>query len=329
MTSIADRAALVDFARDSIRRGSKSFAAASRLFDRITRERAWLLYAWCRKADDIADGQTMGGAGDGSVLDEALLAEIRRKTEVALTGEWVGDPAFDALGVVARECHIPHVYAHDLIDGFALDAAGFHPRSEDDLYRYCYHVAGAVGCMMAIIMGVDPQDDETLHRACDLGIAFQLANIARDIAEDAASGRSYLPTDWLAEMDIPPGEELKPHHRPRLAILAKRLADRAESYEASARFGAAALPYRSAWAVLAAAGIYGDIAREVRARKAAAWDHRVTTSKSAKLGWIARAAVQALNRKKFDDPGRAGLYIRPSRSEIGTNANATELSATP
>ena len=58
---MSDRAALVAYARDSIARGSKSFAAASKLFDRTTRERVWLLYAWCRKCDDMADGQDHGG----------------------------------------------------------------------------------------------------------------------------------------------------------------------------------------------------------------------------------------------------------------------------
>ncbi len=68
----------------------------------------------------------------------------------------------------------------DLIAGFALDTDGWRPRSQDDLMRYCYHVAGSVGCMMAIVMGVAPEDEATLDRACDLGLAFQLANIARD-----------------------------------------------------------------------------------------------------------------------------------------------------
>ena len=90
-------------------------------------------------------------------------------------------------------------------------------------------------------MGVDPADEATLDRACDLGLAFQLANIARDIGEDDAAGRCYLPAEWLAEMDIPPGEHMKPPYRQRLAVLARRLADRAERYEACARTGAAAL----------------------------------------------------------------------------------------
>jgi phytoene synthase len=152
--------------------------------------------------------------------------------------------------------------------------------------------------MMAVLMGVDPDDRATLDRACDLGLAFQLANIARDISEDEAADRCYLPQEWLAEMDIPPGEHMKPWVRPRLAILSRRLADMAAAYEDSARHGTGALPPRAAWAVLAAAGIYGDIAREVARRGEQAWDHRVITSKRAKLGWVARAAAQVVGRSR-------------------------------
>lgn len=269
---------------------------ASKLFDRETRERAWLLYAWCRKCDDLADGQNHGGTM-GAVADPAArLALITELTDRALAGGPTGDPAFDALGLVVSECAIPHRYPRDLIEGFALDAADWRPRSDADLLRYCYHVAGVVGIMMAIVMGVDPEDEDTLKRACDLGLAFQLANIARDISEDDAAGRCYLPVEWLVETDIPPGEHMKPPYRHRLAVMAGWLADMAEEYEASARIGARELPFRSRWAVLAAAGIYGDIAREVKARGERAWDRRVVTSKWAKLGWVAKAFVQALQR---------------------------------
>jgi phytoene synthase len=274
------RAELVEAARTSIDKGSKSFALASKLFAPETRERAWLLYAWCRKCDDIADGQEHGGALSNEGDPMARLARIRDLTARAVAGEATGDPAFDAFGLVARECHIPQAYADDLIEGFALDAAGWRPQTEADMLRYCYHVAGVVGKMMALVMGVAPDDMPTLGHANDLGLAFQLANIARDVREDAEAGRCYLPQDWL--------DEGLGH-----AACAQRLAALAATYEASARIGARTLPFRSRWAVLAAAGIYGDIAREVARRGAAAWDTRVVTSKVAKLGWVVRALLQS------------------------------------
>ncbi|WP_294312077.1 phytoene/squalene synthase family protein [uncultured Sphingomonas sp.] len=313
MTSEAQpsRDAIVATAHESIAKGSKSFAAASLLFDPATRERAWLLYAWCRACDDIADGQDHGH--DLRPVEDAprRIAEMAALTDAALKGEVVGVPAFDALRIVAAETRLPRRFAHDLIQGFRLDGDGWRPRTEDDLLAYCYHVAGVVGCMMAVIMGVDPGDEAVLDRACDLGLAFQLSNIARDIDEDARGGRCYLPSDWLAEKGIAPDAILAREHRPALADLARRLTDRAAAFEASARVGTRALSFRSAWAVLAAARIYGTIGRKVAALGAAAWDARVTTSKGEKIAFIIQSAIEARGRHDIPDTPRTGLWTRP------------------
>jgi len=314
MATADHRAAIVAAARASIARGSRSFAAASRLFDRRTRERAWLLYAWCRRCDDLADGQEAGQ--DAAPVDdpEARMARIRMATLAALDGVPGDDPAFEALRIVAAETRLPRRFALDLVEGFRLDLIDWRPRGDGDLYRYCYHVAGTVGCMMAVAMGVDPANRDTLDRACDLGIAFQLDNIARDIEADDRISRCYLPGEWLAEMDIPPGQHMKPPFRRRLSVMARRLVEEAGRHEASARVGAARLPFRSAWAVLAAAGIYGAIGHEVVARGDHAWDHRAATSTAAKLRWIARAFGQAAARRRLypDAPRDPGLWVRPS-----------------
>lgn len=299
MIDPTNRAALVAKAHETIGRGSQSFAMASRLFDRETRERAWLLYAWCRRCDDLADGQALGHDMSAVADPQARIAEIRSKTGRALAGEETGDPSFDALGLVARECGIPRAMIEDHIAGFALDAAGWMPENEGALLQYCHHVAGVVGQMMALVMGVKPDDAETLARARDLGLAFQLANIARDIGEDAANGRCYLPMSWLAEKHVDPAALGDPASRTALASLSRRLAELAERYEESARRGTAALPFRSAWAVLAAAGIYGDIARKVKARGEAALDERVFTTRREKLGWLFKSWRQALNRSLY------------------------------
>lgn len=275
-------------------KGSKSFAAASHLFDRETRERVWLLYAWCRRCDDIIDAQDHGGAlGDQSGAAERLLL-VREKTTLAFAGRETDDPAFDALGLVARETGLTLEMASAVIDGFALDAADWQPHSEADLMRYCWHVAGAVGVMMAVVMGVSPDDQDTLDRACDLGLAFQLANIARDIEEDDAADRCYVPLDWLAEEDIPPGEQMKPHFRPALTRIVKRLCHTAHVHECSARIGAARLTRRQRWAILSAAGIYGEIAREVERRGDHAWDHRTVVSNARKISFIGKAALASI-----------------------------------
>jgi len=135
-----NRAALVAFARKSIKKGSKSFAFASRLFDGETRQRVWMLYAWCRKCDDMADGQDHGMnpsgdlAGGGTETSHDPAAELiimKRLTQKALTGKTTGLPAFDCMTVVAAECGLTQAMCDDVIDGFALDAKGWQPKSED------------------------------------------------------------------------------------------------------------------------------------------------------------------------------------------------------
>nr|WP_207785972.1 phytoene/squalene synthase family protein [Altererythrobacter segetis] len=298
-----EREELVELARKSIRQGSKSFALASRLFDKPTREKAWLLYAWCRRCDDIADGQDHGGTLN---LDEATaqrrIEAIRVLTRRALEGQPTAEEAFDALGQVALEAGLTEEMTDDVIDGFALDADGWRPRSEADLMRYAFHVAGAVGVMMARVMGIPTDDHAMLDRAFDLGLAFQLTNIARDLCEDDAAGRCYLPQEWLAEGDIPPGEHMRPEFREQLVALVSRLLDLADEHEAAARWGANGLRLRQRWAVLAAANIHGAIRNEVRALGPHAWDHRVRVGFLSKLTLTWQALREAFGSAPQPDP---------------------------
>ncbi|MEJ2410114.1 MAG: phytoene/squalene synthase family protein [Novosphingobium sp.] len=316
-----DRPALLATARRSIRRGSKSFAAASHLFDRITRERVWLLYAWCRACDDIADEQEHGrpvlpGTAGTRLAPENRLATIRTLTELAMAGEATGTPAFDALGLLMSEVPLTHAMIEDVLTGFAMDADEWRPRSEADMLRYCYHVAGAVGVMMAAVMGVPADDDDTLDRACDLGIAFQLGNIVRDVWEDDAQGRCYLPVEWLSQADIPPGDVTKPHYRRALVPLIARACSLAREYEASARVGAARLAFRQRWAVLSAANIYGAIARKVERLGVHAWDHRVSTGPAEKARFVIAAWGEA--RRAPSSAPRPAL----TRSDLAAGATA-------
>ena len=299
----AERASLLAEAERTIRAGSKSFRFASNIFDQKKRERAWLLYAWCRACDDLADGQTLGHDAVAPADPERRIAFIRDSTERALAGEPVGLAPFDALRLVAAECAIPRQFILDHLDGFALDAEGWRPQTETDLLLYCYHVAGAVGCMMAVVMGVSPDEEEVLDRAADLGIAFQLANIARDMVEDHHVGRLYLPAEWL------PSGGLDVSDRAALAAIALRLRDLVEAYEASARVGAARLPFRSRWAVLSAANIYGAVARKVVARGTRAWDSRTVIGKRRKLVFMAQALVECAVPPA--PCGRDTLWTRP------------------
>jgi phytoene synthase len=304
----ADRQRLVEEAQRTIAAGSKSFRFASQIFDLKTRERSWLLYAWCRACDDITDGQTLGHDAVGVDDPAERIAFLRSHTDAALDGKATGLAPFDALAAVAAETGIPRDLPHDHLAGFSRDAAGWSPTSEDDLLSYCYQVAGAVGMMMAHVMGVDPARDrqarDTLDRASDLGIAFQLANIARDIVDDARVGRSYIPTEWT-NGDLDP---LDPAQRPRLVAVARRLSALANRYRASSKVGAARLPFRSRWAVLSAAAIYGEVATRAVDLGEQAWDRRISISKAEKFKLVALAFGEALLPPQM--VSREGLWTR-------------------
>ena len=292
-----DRPALVAASGEIISKGSKSFRSASRLFDTTTRERSWLLYAWCRACDDLTDGQTLGHDAQAPEDPAAGQVRIEALTQAALAGLPTGETAFDALGLVAAEVAIPSRTIDDHLRGFALDAKGWTPANEQEMLAYCYYVAGAVGSMMAAVMGVDPQDRDTLDRASDLGIAFQLANIARDIVPDARQGRIYLPRDWLEQAGLDPDDPASiavPQSRAAVAQLAIRLVNLSRDYRRSARTGAARLPFRARLAVLAAANVYGAIGEKVVRRGAQAWDSRTIVSKGEKLFHFSCALGQAM-----------------------------------
>ncbi|HEX8604326.1 MAG TPA: 15-cis-phytoene synthase CrtB [Pseudoduganella sp.] len=308
--------ALMEHATRTIEVGSKSFAAAAKLFSPDIRRSVLMLYAWCRHCDDVIDGQELGfnvAMPEGANAAHAM-AGLEEQTRRAYAGERMADPAFAAFQEVALRHAIPPRFAFDHLAGFAMDVADTRYETIDDTLRYCYHVAGVVGLMMASIMGV--QRPEVLDRACDLGLAFQLTNIARDIVEDARMGRCYLPARWLREAGIAPGDVAHPRHRAALARVAARLVDHAEPYYASAGAGIADLPPRSAWAIATARNVYRQIGIEVRHRGQHAWDERVGTSKAAKLWLLAKGSGTVLSSRLQTMPARpAGLWQRPGRDD--------------
>lgn len=303
---------LLNHATQTMAAGSKSFATASKLFDAATRRSALMLYAWCRHCDDVTDGQTLGFAATASnpATAEARLAMLQTETRRAYAGQAMTEPAFAAFQEVALAHAIPQQQAFDHLEGFAMDVRGEEYETLDDTLRYCYHVAGVVGLMMARVMGV--RDEAVLDRACDLGLAFQLTNIARDIVEDAQAGRCYLPTRWLADAGLNRDNVADPSQRGALAQLATRLVVEAEPYYASARAGLGGLPLRSAWAIATARGVYREIGVKVRNAGEKAWDQRQGTSRPEKLALLMSGAGLALSSRMMSPAARpAHLWQRP------------------
>lgn len=308
--------AVLAASKASITKGSKSFRSASRLFDPAVREDAWLLYAWCRACDDEIDGQDHGFGHENLTTEEQQrrLTRLYDMTRRAMTGEPMPDPTFAAFQRVALRHRLPERWAMDLIDGFAMDVEHREYRTLDDVLAYCWHVAGVVGVMMARVMGVS--DPEVLRRAQDLGLAFQLTNISRDVIEDAEDGRVYLPADWLIEGGLEPtaAAVADPANRDKVHAVTRRLLAVAEPYYDSARDGLRGLPFRSSMAIAAARGVYREIGRKVRRRGPGVWVRRVSVGKAMKLWLFGRGALiavwtQTLDRGKAPPP-RPAMWSR-------------------
>lgn len=303
---------LLDHAVETMEVGSKSFATASRLFDAKTRRSVLMLYSWCRHCDDVIDDQQFGFASDvvSFQTPEQRLTQLEIKTRQAYAGTQMHEPAFAAFQEVAMAHDILPAYAFDHLEGFAMDVHEARYQNIDDTLRYCYHVAGVVGLMMAQIMGV--RDQAILDRACDLGLAFQLTNIARDIVDDAQVGRCYLPEQWLKQEGLNSINFAAPENRQALSRVAKRLVHEAEPYYRSAEAGLTGLPLRSAWAIATAKGVYRKIGVKVDLAGQKAWDRRQSTSKPEKLALLVSASGQALrSRMVTSSPRPSHLWQRP------------------
>lgn len=303
---------LMEHASRTMTVGSKSFATAAKLFDASTRRSTLMLYAWCRHCDDVIDGQTLGAPATPHPRDDAQarMAHLELETRRAYSGASMEEPAFAAFQEVALMHHIPPQLAFDHLAGFAMDVHQQRYLRLEDTLRYCYHVAGVVGLMMARVMGV--RDERVLDHACDLGLAFQLTNIARDIVEDAHQGRCYLPDEWLHPLGLHAENLAEPQHRAALATLAARLVAEAEPYYQSAQAGLPGLSLRSAWAIATAHGVYREIGVKVQQAGAQAWDRRQRTSQGEKLGLLLKGAGLAIASRLTRPAQRPkGLWQRP------------------
>lgn len=276
----AARAAPADFAlcRTRIRGGSRSFFAASLLLPPAVSEPAFAVYAFCRSADDLIDS---GAPHDGLALLRSRLARVYE-------GRPVNDAVDRAFAHVVAQFGIPRAVPEALLEGFAWDAAGRRYATLVELEAYSARVAGTVGAMMTLLMGI--RDPEVLARACELGVAMQLTNIARDVGEDARAGRVYLPTEWLREAGIDVERWLAaPRFNPEIASVTRRLLREADVLYLRAAAGIARLPLVCRPGILAARLLYAEIGRELERRGHDSVNARTVVPLSRKLTLLGRS----------------------------------------
>jgi phytoene synthase len=297
--SSADVVSAVDLAacRALMRGGSRSFFAAARLLPRDVRASASALYAFCRLADDAVDlAEDTAGAIDA--LCERLLS-----IHAGSPGDHPADRAFAA--VVARH-HIPPALPRALIEGFEWDLEGRRYETLEDLCDYAARVAGTVGAMMCLIMG--ERSAHALTRACELGVAMQLTNIARDVGEDARMGRLYLPRAWMREAGIDPDAWLaRPVFDAALGSVVARLLATAEMLYMRAESGIAELPSACRPAIMAARLIYAGIGGEIARNGHDSVNARAVVGGWRKLGLAAFALTSTKTGILRPDRGEAPL----------------------
>lgn len=240
--------------RALLRAGSKSFSTAALLLPPRVRDSATAVYAFCRVADDEVDGNP--DATTATV--DALRERLRR----IYAGQPDDSPVDRSLARVVEKGRVPFALPDALLEGFAWDADGRTYETIDDLHAYAARVAGAVGAIMTVLMG--RRAPNVLARACDLGVAMQLTNVARDVGEDASRGRLYLPRIWMRDVGIDPDAWLaRPTADDRVAEVVARTLDAADVLYRRADEGIACLPTDCRTAIRAARLIYSDIGRVI------------------------------------------------------------------
>jgi 15-cis-phytoene synthase len=273
----ADRAAC----QALIKTGSRSFYAASLLLPEHIREGAYALYGFCRLSDDAVD---IENGHNGAV------ARLRHRLDNIYGGTPLAEPADRCLADVVVRFGIPRTCFDFLMEGFEWDSAGRIYRSLEDVEAYGERVAGSVGAMMAALMGA--RSPAMVERACDLGVAMQLTNIARDVGEDARNGRLYLPRDWMGAAGIDPDAWLaKPAFSAEIGAITQRLLARAEVLYRRADQAIARLPATVRPAIYAARLLYADIGKVIASQNYDSISSRARTSAPRKA-WLVGAAMQ-------------------------------------
>lgn len=270
-----------------MRAGSKTFHFASRVLPRRVRPATLALYAFCRHADDAVDDATTERAAAAGV--DRLRARIDR----VYAGRGLDDLVERAFAQVVERFGIPRALPDALSDGMAWDVSGRHYETVDDVRAYGARVAGTVGVMMTYILGA--RDRAVLARACDLGVAMQMTNIARDVGEDARRGRVYLPARWLeaAGVDVERfAKEPTPSDGVREAT--RQLLQEAAATYARADEGIGHLPGDCRIAIRAARLVYADIGSVIAARGFDSVTSRAVVPLRRKVWLLARALTARL-----------------------------------
>lgn len=287
-----------DYCHELTRRTAHNFRFSFRTLPTEKRRAMEALYAFNRITDDLGDDEhvpielrvTQLATWRESVRTmlgteiEPPAVGLAKTSEVGTLGS---HPALMAIGDTVHNYRIPHKFLMAVIDGVEMDLQSVPIATFSDLQRYCYHVAGAVGLCCIHIWGF--HDDRAIPLAIDCGLALQLTNILRDIAEDATAGRVYLPDEDLQKFNYS-RPELQAHvFDQRFESLMRFQTERAKSFYERAELLFEYLQPEGRKILRAMIDIYGGLLKEIERRNFDVFSDRVSLPKWKKLWFATRA----------------------------------------
>ncbi|HYK91831.1 MAG TPA: presqualene diphosphate synthase HpnD [Acidobacteriota bacterium] len=268
-------------AEEVARNRARNFYYSFLVLPRPQRRALCAVYAFMRYCDDISDG----GAGNEDKGEQ--LRKWRTQLDLALAGDFGGNPFLRAFHDTVRRFSIPGQYFHWVIDGAEMDLSIESYLTFDELYRYCFNVASAVGLVCLQIFGF--REERATKYAEHCGIAFQLTNILRDVREDAQMGRIYLPGEDLERFAYTPEDLRRGVYDGRFRALMAFEADRAREYYRRARNLLPLVDETSRPSLWAMMEIYGRILKKIVRREYNVFGRRIRLSKPEKTGIVMKA----------------------------------------
>ncbi len=266
-----------DYCQDKAAKSGSSFYYSFMFLPPERRQAITALYAFCREVDDVVDE-----CHDLS-LAQTKLEWWRQEVGRVYAGTPT-HPVGHALKDVIKGFRLPQEQLFEIIDGMAMDLSQTRYLDFKGLQLYCYRVASVVGLLAAEIFGY--QDRQTLKYAHDLGLAFQLTNIIRDVGEDARRGRIYLPIEDLQRFKVPAKDLLEARYSDAFRELMAFQAERAEKFYDQAFAQLPAIDRKAQRPGLVMAAIYRTLLREIAADGFLVLDRRTSLTPLRKV-WLA------------------------------------------
>jgi phytoene synthase len=288
-------AALLPEAQVTIDRVARSFALAARFLPRDVRNDINLLYLAFRRLDDLVDLEAPSGSAQRADAQQRITA-IRTWVDTGAVMDSPGDELAIFVDLQRRTPSLPIDAIGAFLDGMERDLAGPVIESDADLDLYCYQVAGTVGRLMAALLGVQTRDAAEADRAARaLGAAMQRTNILRDVDEDLANGRVYIPAAALRRAGLDPAAMSGPtslHDGDRRALYGAEIAHADAEYE----IGIAGIRYlqNGRRSIRVAAHLYREILRQIeRDGCGARRPHRPVVGRLRKAAALLRAVTSS------------------------------------